>query len=330
VLTQDPAWISRAKEACRQAMRADPHSPEVLATLGRIQIQTGRDAEAVRTFTEVIALRPNDHEGHQYLSTAFEHLGRYEEAELAVRKAIELRPGYWGGHNRLGNLMGRQGKYEEAAEEFSRVVALTPDNTQGFHNRATVQLAQGRLEEAAADYRASLAIRPSATAYTGLGTVLFFSGQGAEAEEPLRSATGLRPRDPMMWGNLADAQRWLPGRESESRHHFERAVSLVRERLKLNPQDGESWSGLALWLSKLGRSEEALLALGRAQELAPGLSATTVRAATVYHLAGQCERARESFARAWARGWNRAGLERDPELATVRKEVAARNPPQES
>ena len=320
-LSRDVTWVHRAEEACREALRLDPHSPDVLTTLARVQIQTGHSADAVDTLRQLLVLQARSAEAYQLLSTAYENLGRYDEAECARRETIALQPGYWGAINGYGTLLFRQGKYAQACDQWRRVLELTPDNTQALYNLAAAQTLLGNLEQAVDLYQRSIAVRPTATAWTGLGTVLFYLGRLSEAEEAFASATRINPMEPIMWGNLADAERWMSACAARSRQHFDRAIELARDQLELNPEDGEMWRRLALWLAKVGETGDALRALERASALAPGAARTCVTAITVHLLAGDTARAQEGFARAWEEGVSRIELERDPELAAIRRAV---------
>ena len=320
-LSKDVSWVHRAERACREALRLDPHSTDVLMTLARVLIRTGHNADAVDTLQQSLALQTRSAEAYQLLALAYEKLGRYDEAERAFRETIALQPGYWGAINGYGVLLFKQGKYAQARDQWQRVLELTPDNTQGIYNLAAAQTLLGDFERAAELYRRSIAVLPTATAWTGLGTVLFYLDHLAEAEEAFTSATQINPLEPIMWGNLADAERWMNASAARSRQHFDRAIELAREQLELNPENAQMWRHLALWLAKVGEIGDALRALERASALAPEDARMLVTAITVHLLAGDTVRAKECFARAWEKGVSRIELERDPELAAVRRAV---------
>ena len=270
----------------------------------------GRYDEAVQTLGKSIDLRKQNPEALQYLSAAYERLGCYSEAEQASRAAIALQPDYWGAHLRLGMLYFRQGRYEQAIEPWTRVVELAPDNARGYDNLAAAHFRSDRLEEAASAFRRSIEISPTASSYTGLGTVLFFLGRFDEALDMFQRAQVLAPGDPHMWGNLGDAQRFTPALEHKAPGSFERAVSLVRDRLQINPQDAEAWADLACWLAKLGSREESLHAIERALALAPENATCIARAVVVYHLAGERDAAIRHMDRTVTMGSGRIQLER--------------------
>ena len=131
------------------------------------------------------------------------------------------------------------------------------------------------------------------------------------------SCAALRPNDPRMWGNLGDAYRWTPGLEQKAAATFERAITMQRELLDLNPKNAEGWSDLAGWLAKRGRTREALDAARRALKLSPKDVSFMAAAGRVYHLAGIRSKALEWLRRAVDKGYNARELLGDPELRAL-------------
>src|SRR5262249_11820849 len=144
----------------------------------------------------------------------------------------------------------------------------------------------GRLDRARAYYERALAITATAGACSGAGSVLFFLGEPLAAIDLFRRGIALSPRDARVWGNLADAQRWTPGCEIESRESFDRAIALAREQACVNPSDAENLTCLALWLAKRGQVAESLAAIRQASDIAPEHPGVLGRAVSVHHLAG--------------------------------------------
>ena len=218
----------------------------------------------------------------------------------------------------------QQGQYERTLPEWRKVVELAPDNASGHYNLGAVFFQMGRLDEAQQSYRRALDIVPSSSAYTGLGTVLFFQGKYSDSIGLFEKATLLGPRDPRFWHNLGDAQRWIPGQKSKAAESFDRAIALLREYLGTDPENGPHWSLMAKCLAKRGRVAESLDAIRRALEIAPAHVASLARAITVYELAGDREKALRYLASALESGYGRIEIERDPELDDLRREPRAR------
>ncbi len=319
-LTFEHEWKDRAETSCRMALALDPHSPDVLITLGSVLYHSGRHDEAVAALQQSLDLNPGNADAWIELSYAREARGDLSGAEHAALESIALRPGSWRTHDRLALVRFRKGLFETAAAAWSRALELVPDNAMVITNLGSAYFHLGRLEDAEREYRRALGIAPGANTFSYLGTVLFFTQRSGEAVALFEKAVALRPKDARTWGNLADAQRWTRGLDAKSCLSFERAVVLTREHLAGNPASAEDWSRLGRWLAKLGKVEESVDATRRALDLAPEILAIHSRAATVFELAGNRESAVQSFEHALTSGYGRVELERDPELERLRQD----------
>ena len=324
-LSMDAKWRKKAEESCRLALSLDPHSPEVLVTLGRLQHQSGRHEESVESLRKSLELRGDNPDAYLALSRALEAQGRFEEAEAAARQMIALRPEYWLGHHRLGALLFRQGRYREAEPSWKRVVDLSPDNAQGYLNLGANYFQLGNCAEALLVFERSLEILPTSGALFGLGTLHFFEGRHSEAVVCLERAVALSPRDARAWGNLGDVLRWMPGLGGRSMESFDRAIELERSHLESNPNDAEALGRLAKWLAKRGSRADAIDAIQRALAISPDNASSMARATTVYEMVGERGKALEYLEKAVRAGYGRLELSRDPELSDLRTEPRAQS-----
>jgi len=316
-LTREARWEERARTSCLRALELDPRSPDVLGTMGHLHISLGRPADAVRDFRQALKLRRDNPDALLGLAEAYEMAGKPHEAEEACRTAIAQRQNFWGGYNRLGILHFSRGQYERAIEPWKRVVELTPDNVRGWNNLGAAYFQLGRYRDALETYHRSLEILPSAAAYSSLGTVHFFLGNHNEAAAMFEKGVALRPSDPRMWGNLADAYRLMSGMEDKAAATLDRAIGMQRELLHVNPKDAEGWADLAGWLAKRGDAREAAQAVQRALKIKPDDVNFMAAAGRVYHLAGARAKAMEWLTQAIERGYSVKELLRDPELKAL-------------
>jgi tetratricopeptide (TPR) repeat protein len=321
-LTSKREWADRAADACERALALDPEAPEVMVTLGALRGATGHHTEAVRVLNRSLKRRPGQADALQELAMSYSALGRPEEAEQACLRAIALRPAWWSTWAWLGYLHYTRGHYPLAVEAWTRVVELTPDNSRGYYNLGGAYFQMGQYAEASQAYRRSLELQPNARAYSGLGTLQFMTGQYADAVSNFESATHLQPDEPFNWGNLADAHRWLPDHDAAARAAYEKAVELARGRLELDPTHARTWARVAEWLAKLGDVKEARRALARARKLMSDDVNLIAIAGEVHALLGEEEQAIACFERAVAGGLGVERLERDPELAHIRRHPA--------
>jgi serine/threonine-protein kinase len=125
----------------------------------------------------------------------------------------------------------------------------------------------------------------------------------------------------VMWGNLADAYRWAPDRAAKAPAAYERAIEMVRERLTAFPSDPDLRSSLATYLAKLKRTDEALTEIHTALAGAQKKADILFKAAIVFELAGQRDRAMEMLEQAAQLGYTWEQIENDPELLALRRDA---------
>ena len=154
--------------------------------------------------------------------------------------------------------------------------------------------------------------------YTNLGTILFYQGLYEEAIAPFRHAVELEEgaKDPLLWGNLGDTYRWVPGREEEARAAYRQGVALLREDVEERPGDLESCGRLVLYLARSGECEEAL-------DLAPELERSGrvdsfYRLALTYEQCGERRRALGALEEALVAGYPLVRVEEEQELDRLR------------
>ncbi len=212
--------------------------------------------------------------------------------------------------------------------------------------------AQVDLDEARKSAEAALAIDPElAEAHGALGAVLFLQGKVEEAAEALRRALDLDPRlfearylharACFQKGRFADAVRLFQEAESvredysaaffvaqslealgehgRARDAYEHAYQVALRHVELNPDDPRAATMLAVSLCRLGRSEEGLGWAERALAIDPEDAGVRYNVACLFAVAGHAERALDCLEEARRVGFgNRAWLERDPDLASLR------------
>lgn len=319
-LTGQRMWEGRAATACERARTADPDSPDVHLALGELYHVSGREEDSVREFERAASLQPELVEPWIGLIRAHDHAGRTPAAEEAARQGLLHGGRDWRVHSHVGTFYFRRARFERALEHWRRVLELAPDNARGRFNVGSALYRLDRFEEAVEAYRASIEIVPNPVAYTNLGTVLYYLGRHEESVGAFQKATELSPLEPIYWGNLGNAYRWIAGRQQDSVDALQQAVSIMREKLDRNPNDADGWARLAGWLANRDQHAQALEAIDRALALAPDDPPCLVRAGHVYFQLDMRDSALRSFERAVRRGYGVGELDRSIELAPLRQD----------
>ncbi len=319
-LSGERVWAERAIAAGRRAAELEPTLGSVREIRGRIELLLGRPDAAVAEFRQALAAQPNSVEAELGLADALERQGLAAAAEASYRRAVEIQPGWWSTHSHLGVFQLRQGSFAAAIESFRTAVRLSPDNTRAIVNLGVAYQQLGRYEQAIAEYERSIAIRPTASALSNLGTCLFFLARYVEAAGAYERATGLQPENAVLWLNLGDALRWS-GHDGQRRESaYRRSIALLEADLAVTPRDADQRTSLALALARTGQHSAAREQAEAALEIDPEGADTLYHVALVRLAGGETDAGLELLARAVARGYPVAEMERDPDVARLKSD----------
>jgi tetratricopeptide (TPR) repeat protein len=206
---------------------------------------------------------------------ANERTGNYPAAVKAYKRGLEIEPENVELLNSLGFALFQQGKSEEAVSALEKALAVDPTHWKAHNNMALASIDIGEIEIAEAHYRESLAIAPQPAIYNDLGFVLERQGLSFEAVDMYRKSLELDPESATAHYNLA-ASLARSGEFAEAETHF-RAV------LKIDPS-AQAYTGLAITLRQLGRTEEARKEMAKAKaNLSGRLASMTSTNNTFFH-----------------------------------------------
>ncbi|MEL7448655.1 MAG: winged helix-turn-helix domain-containing protein [Pseudomonadota bacterium] len=205
-----------------------------------------------------------------------------DKAEACASRALQLAPDLAEAHSALGSVFSARDDYQRSSAAFLRAIELSPTAFEPNYLYGRASLVAGEFE-AAASY--------------------------------LARASKIRPESIQVYTLLARACRAL-GREVEEREAYATAHDIVRDQLRLVPDDTRSLCVAASCSAALGSPHEArALALRACQTDDP----MNFYSACALARAGFEEDALAALERAVELGWNHLRwLENDPELDCVR------------
>ncbi|MFT7623828.1 MAG: Ca-activated chloride channel family protein, partial [Myxococcota bacterium] len=137
----DARLLEEALTAARAWRAVDAYNLVVVRLEGDILAELGRPAEALRVWSAVAELLPEDPQAHRALATVLKQSGDIAAAYERLKTASILRPGDPRIAFELGDAAARLDKNDEAAAIFGRIVA---------DEKASAQIkypAQRRLEQ---------------------------------------------------------------------------------------------------------------------------------------------------------------------------------------
>lgn len=311
-------WIRPARNACQRAMALDPQLAAAHSCTGSIDTATGDYENAAREFEQAISIEPADAEGYRGLAEAQEYSGKPEEAEKTLRRAIALHPQYWAGYNQLGNFYDSQGRYPEGVRAFLHATTLTPQNWILYNNLGNAYQYEGEFSQAVRAFKRCIALRPNPWAFSNLGVTYYYLGQFEDSARAFEDALKLDPSVFMFWGNLGDADYWIPGHRARSEKAYRKAIELGESVLKVNPRNPRVLAFVAWYYARLGDSTKAFRNINRAVALSWKDPTIELNRALVNVQFGRTDAALDSVERAVRGGLTTKMIRGDPSFQNLR------------
>ena len=313
-LTKKSDLVNLSKNAVNKGYMIDSKLASVNVTLGMIYNGTGNYDKAILHFKKALASEPSDAAAFRGLAKAYQNENKDSEAESTYKQAIKLKPDYWAGYNDLGKFYYGKGRIDEAIKEFKQVVKFTPNNYRGYNNVGAMYYALGQLSDAREMFENSLQVQPNYYTYSNLGVLYYKEGNYDKAAQMYREALKINNNDYLMWGNLAVAQHYIPGKSNESLETYNKAISMAEKEMKVNANDPEIISNLAGYYADVDDTTNAIELLNKSLKIAPDNSAVMYRAATISEHFKNREKALYWIKKALKNGYSRSEIEQEPEL----------------
>jgi tetratricopeptide (TPR) repeat protein len=147
--SQDLRCLDRAFELAKKAITLNDGLPQAHYLLGFVYLWEKKHDQAIAELERVVALDPNDADGHAGLAEILNWVGRAEEAVGLVEKAMRLNPHYPVWYlDLLGWAYNVMGQYERAIETLKRALIRDPDLVSTHILLATIYSQTNRHEEA--------------------------------------------------------------------------------------------------------------------------------------------------------------------------------------
>lgn len=228
--------------------------PEVLGTIGAIQLYQGQFAKAEQVLSVARGGAPRDPMLACNLARALAGQGRSDEAQSIFRQAIRLKPDFIEAWFESGHLAHRTGALDTAEHAFRQVLRIMPANVHAKLALGAVLIDAGRPQDAEPALRLGLdeAAEPGLKAQllVQLAMALRRQRKDAEALEACERAEAIAPVFPGLALHRAEVLQNL-GRHDE-------ALVLLRDALAKAPGDPgmhHDYNGL---LYRMGRTDEFL------------------------------------------------------------------------
>ncbi len=230
---------------------------------------------ALRTADEMILAAPRERKGHWYRALSLARIDRADSALVELDEILRLAPEDRDAGLLRALILVDQGKIDQAREGLVRIAQQYPDDREVFFRLGGLEVRAGRFRDAVGWYRRLLEKHPddaaalneagylcaeeaidlpqalvwtsraveldpkNAAYQDSYGWTLYKLDRSQDAVEPLRRASGLDPKEPLIKIHLAKALR-ASGRSEEGRQ-------VLRDLLTDQPNDRQARELLQLW-----------------------------------------------------------------------------------
>ena len=214
-------------------MKPRPHNIAALYQLALSQQGRGQLDKAIKTYRQVLQLKPDFIEAMCNLGGALHASGQYHKAADCYNKVLAVNPRLPQLHYNLGAALQAMGQAQAALASYARAVDLKPDYLEAHFNSGMVDIEQTRFQSALEHFRQAVAINPGiADVHNSLGLCLKHLGRTREALIHFHQALQIQPDHFEALNNLA-LELMADQRLDDAIHYAERALALQPAEPKL-------------------------------------------------------------------------------------------------
>ncbi len=318
-LTREEQWKDEAQQTCNYAVELDAGRTEGHICLGVLEYSLGLYKEAVKDFSNAIQADPQNGRAYRGRAEAYARQDRMAEAEKDYLQAIKISPENWRGYSGLGKLYFNLTRYGEAASSYRKAVERKPDSSALHSNLGAAYLQMGLYDEAAKEFQAAIRLKADFQGYENLGTSLLYARRLPEAIQNFQTALAVDGQNHLGYGALARAYSYA-GQQNLAQTNYQRAITLAREKLSVNPDDGEVSLMLGVYYGMLRQQKDALAYLDSAQQSQPDGPEVAFWMGVVHLQLGDRPAAMAWIRRARTLGYSLPEISNAPELDSLRRD----------
>lgn len=163
-ILNDTGRPAEALEQAREALHAEPHSPEALFNLAKARGQLGDLQGAIDGYTAAIEAGRRYPEAENNLGILLGKVGRRQEAISHLQIAVASKPKYADAENNLGNALVAIGSAQQAIAHYKLALEYDPYVPSARSNMAAALATLGRYREAIEQYDLALRASPQNSA----------------------------------------------------------------------------------------------------------------------------------------------------------------------
>jgi predicted Zn-dependent protease len=234
----------------------------------------GDPAQASTDLLEALKLTPETPADTLLAASLAESSGQLEAAEAAYRRLLTKDPGSSPANEGLAHLLMAGRQYPEAETLLRSALAKSPDDPTLNAQLATVLAAQDKAEALPLLQNLHTAHPQDAAIARMLADVEAQAGDAAASDKLYTTLLASQLNDTGLL--VAHGQNLI------RQHKYAQALAVFAKTTRIDPANGDGWSGLAFAASKLGQPAVALHALTMRSKFLPDVPSTYFLWATSY------------------------------------------------
>jgi len=164
-----------------RALQFQPDNIELLAQIGKIQMQRNNHDLASRAFLSALDLDDTHAPSLEGLGLIYMANGRSEQAIDKLKSAVAFDSQLWRAHNALGVHADKSEDYSAALIHYNMALSINPDAADVLNNRGYSRLLAGDIDGATQDLYEAAEIRKLPLAWANLGKLHATQGRYNDA-----------------------------------------------------------------------------------------------------------------------------------------------------
>jgi len=259
------ARLTLAKQAVDKSLELSPDLPEVRLALGHYYYHGHLNYDrALEQFAIARKSQPNNDELLSYIGYVQRRQGKLEQALANQEKASELNPLSISISCEIGLTYLLLRKHTQAERWYERAILLAPDDPRGYYGKAWAYIrGQGSTKKARAVLEEGLKnvkSEDSAGIVNSLIHIDVFDENYQEALDRL----SFKPEDvsdPSSFDPIALRYALIyryMGDNGKAEQNFEQAISILKSKIREDPNDARYRSSLGIAYAGLGRRDDAI------------------------------------------------------------------------
>jgi tetratricopeptide (TPR) repeat protein len=233
-----------------------------LIAAGDAALASDQTYGAIEAFSGALALKGDSMVAHLKRGDTYRRRGELTAALRDLREAASLDPSAPRPVELLGDVNTAMGRYQRAADHYRTFIELDDRSPRVLYKLAVAYYRSGQVQEAIAPLRSAIAMNDRFTeAHYLLGMCLRDRGESEEALRALTRASEINPAFAAAREELVDLFE-RAGRQQDALGQLEALAAL-------EPARAERLISVGLAYARWGRTDAAILTLGRAAERYP-------------------------------------------------------------